>query len=251
MADGVLIVTGGGRGIGAATARLAATAGYFVVVNFVRDARAADAVVAAIAAAGGAAASVQADVSVESDVIRLFETADRHGPLTGLVNNAGIIDRAERLDQMSLERMRRIFDVNTLSSMLCAREAVKRMSTANGGDGGSIVNVSSSAAITGAPGQYVDYAAAKAAIEGFTVGLGRELAREGVRVNAVRPGIIDTEIHASGGDPGRLERIKDQLPMRRVGVPEEIAAAILWLLSDAASYTTGAILDVSGGRSVP
>lgn len=250
MADRVLIVTGGSRGIGAATSRLAAASGYTVAVNYASDATRAEALVAEIEVAGGRATAIRADIGVEADVVRLFDEAERLGPLRGLVNNAGIVDVVARVDEMSFERLRRMFDVNTLGTIVCAREAVRRMSTRYGRDGGAIVNVSSASAKLGSPFQYVDYAAAKAAVEGFTVGLAREVVDEGIRVNAVRPGIIDTEIHASGGDPDRVARVSSQLPMKRVGLPEEVAQAILWLLSDASSYTTGAILDVSGGRAV-
>jgi len=246
----VLIVTGGSRGIGAAVCRLAAAAGYAVVVNYVNDVSAADQVVAAIEAEGGRATAVRGDVSREADVLGLFAQSDRLGALAGLVNNAGVVDRPARVDEIGFDRMRRMFDVNVLGSFLCAREAVKRLSTRHGGQGGTIVNLSSASAKIGAPGQYVDYAAAKGAIDSFTVGLAREVASEGVRVNAVRPGIIDTEIHASGGLPDRVAAIRDQLPMKREGTAEEVAHAVLWLLSDQASYVTGAILDVSGGRSV-
>jgi len=250
VAEGVLIVTGGSRGIGAATSRLAAAAGYTVLVNYASDAATAEALVGEIRAAGGSAEAARADVGAEADVLGLFAAADRLGRLAGLVNNAGIVDRVARVDEMSVARMRRMFDINTIGTMVCAREAVKRMSTRHGGEGGVIVNVSSASARLGSPDQYVDYAAAKGAVETFTVGLGREVVREGIRVNAVRPGIIDTEIHASGGVPDRVARVSEQMPMRRVGRPEEVAAAILWLLSDASSYTTGAIIDVSGGRAV-
>ncbi|WP_018699364.1 SDR family oxidoreductase [Amorphus coralli] len=250
MADGVLIVTGGSRGIGAATSRLAAASGYAVVINYASDAATAGSLVSEIVAAGGRAAAVQADIGVEADVVRLFEEADQLGPLRGLVNNAGIVDLAARVDAMSFDRLRRMFDVNALGPIVCSREAVRRMSTGSGGQGGAIVNVSSASAKLGSPGKYVDYAAAKAAVEGFTVGLALEVIGEGIRVNGVRPGIIDTDIHASGGDPDRVVRVAGQLPMKRVGLPEEVAQAILWLLSDASSYTTGAILDVSGGRAV-
>jgi NAD(P)-dependent dehydrogenase (short-subunit alcohol dehydrogenase family) len=250
VAEGVLIVTGGSRGIGAATSRLAAKAGYSVLVNYARDAATAEALAGDIRTAGGNAMAVRADVGVEADVLALFEAADRFGRLAGLVNNAGVVDLLSRVDEMSVERMRRMFEINTIGTMVCAREAVKRMSTRHGGQGGAIVNVSSASAKLGSPAQYVDYAAAKGAVEAFTVGLGREVVQEGIRVNAVRPGIIDTDIHASGGDPDRVARVSGQMPMRRVGRPEEVAAAILWLLSDASSYTTGAIIDVSGGRAV-
>jgi NAD(P)-dependent dehydrogenase (short-subunit alcohol dehydrogenase family) len=240
----VMIITGGGRGIGAATARLAAQRGYTVCVNYARDRASADALAREI---GGIA--VQADVAVQSQVLRLFEETDRKlGKLSVLVNNAGIVDRAARVDELSLERIERMFAVNVTGSILCAREAVKRMSTRHGGKGGSIVNLSSVAAKVGAPGQYVDYAAAKGAIDVFTLGLSKEVGGEGIRVNAVRPGVIKTEIHASGGEPGRAERIGATAPLGRAGEAEEIANAILWLASDEASYVSGAILDVSGGR---
>lgn len=240
----VMIITGGGRGIGAATARLAARQGYKVCVNYARDRASAESLAREI---GGIA--VQADVAVESQVTNLFEETDRKlGKLTVLVNNAGIVDRAARVDELTLARIERMFAVNVTGSILCAREAVKRMSTRHGGQGGSIINLSSIAAKLGAPGQYVDYAAAKGAIDVFTVGLSKEVGAEGIRVNAVRPGVIKTEIHASGGEPGRAERIGATAPLGRAGEPEEIAHAILWLASDEATYVSGAILDVSGGR---
>jgi len=245
----VMIVTGGGRGIGAATARLAASRGCAVAVNYVRDAESADALVAGIAAQGGRALAVQADVSREDEVARLFAEVDaRLGVPSALVNSAGIVDRTARVDEMHEERLLRMFGVNVVGSMLCAAAAVRRMSTAHGGGGGSIVNVSSAAARHGSPGEYVDYAASKGAIDTFTLGLAREVAREGVRVNAVRPGIIATDIHASGGDPARAERMGPSLPMGRAGTADEVARAIVWLASGEASYCTGAILDVSGGR---
>ena len=240
----VMIITGGGRGIGAATARLAARQGYKVCVNYARDRASAESLARAI---GGIA--VQADVAVESQVMNLFQETDRKlGKLSVLVNNAGIVDRAARVDELSLARIERMLAVNVTGSMLCAREAVKRMSTRHGGRGGSIINLSSIAAKLGAPGQYVDYAAAKGAIDVFTIGLSKEVGAEGIRVNAVRPGVIKTEIHASGGEPGRAERIGATAPLGRAGEPEEIAHAILWLASDEATYVSGAILDVSGGR---
>jgi len=245
---GTAVVTGGGRGIGAATARLAAEHGYAVCVNYLRDAASASNVVAQIEQAGGRAAAVQGDVALEADVIRLFDQAATLGTVTALVNNAGILERQTRLDDMDAGRFTRVFATNITGSFLCAREAVRRMSTRHGGGGGGIVNVSSMAARLGAPGEYVDYAASKGAIDTLTVGLAREVAEEGIRVNAVRPGVIRTGIHASGGEPGRVERVKLAVPMKRGGEPEEVARAILWFLSDEASYSTGAFIDVSGGR---
>ena len=245
----VLLVTGGSRGIGAATALLAARQGWAVAVNYTANSLAADEVVRAIRAEGGAAITVQADVADEAQVLRMFEQVDaQFGRLTGLVNNAGVVDVTARVDEMSVARWRRMFDINVIGSMLCAREAVRRMSTHHGGEGGAIVNVSSAASRLGSPGQYVDYAAAKGAIDAFTIGLAKEVAAEGVRVNAVRPGLIETEIHASGGLPNRVNDLKHQVPMQRGGTADEVAQAIVWLLSDAASYTTMSLLDVSGGR---
>lgn len=247
--DKVLLVTGGGRGIGAATARLAAQAGWAVAVNYTANSLAADEVVRAIRAEGGQAMSVRADVADEAQVMAMFERIDaKFGRLSGLVNNAGVVDVSARIDQMDVARWRRMFDINVLGSFLCAREAVRRMSTRHGGEGGAIVNVSSAAARLGAPGQYVDYAAAKAAIDAFTIGLAKEIGGEGIRVNAVRPGLIETDIHASGGLPNRVRDLQHQVPMGRGGRADEVAQAIVWLLSDAASYTTMALLDVSGGR---
>jgi NAD(P)-dependent dehydrogenase (short-subunit alcohol dehydrogenase family) len=246
---GVLLVTGGSRGIGAATALLAASQGWAVAVNYRSNSLAADAVVRRIRADGGRAMTVRADVALEADVLRMFEQVDaKLGPLSGLVNNAGVVDVACRLADMTAARLHRQWATNVLGSQLCAREAVRRMSTRHGGEGGAIVNVSSVAAVLGAGGQYVDYAACKGAIDTFTVGLAREVAAEGIRVNAVRPGIIDTDIHASGGQPDRAQRLASTIPMQRPGQPDEIAQAILWLLGSAASYTTGALLDVTGGR---
>lgn len=244
-----VLITGASRGIGAATARIAAARGYHVCVNYRSDARAANEVVAQIKANGGSAFATQADVSLESDVLRLFETLDRKiGPLSALVNNAGTLERQMRVEEMSAERIQRVFATNVIGAMLCAREAVKRMSTKHGGSGGAIVNVSSMAARLGSPNEYVDYAASKGAIDTFTVGLAKEVAAEGIRVNAVRPGLIYTDMHASGGEPGRVDRLKASLPMQRGGEPEEVARAILWLLSDEASFVTGTFIDVSGGR---
>lgn len=249
MTAGAMLITGGSRGIGAAAARLAAAAGWRVAINYVANADAAEALVAEIAQRGGDAFSVRGDVGEESDVLAMFEAVDaRFGRLDALVNNAGVVDRKARVDEMSTERLTRMMRVNVIGSMLCAREAVKRMSTKHGGTGGAIVNLSSVAAELGAPGEYVDYAASKGAIDSFTTGLAREVATEGIRVNAVRPGIIDTEIHVSGGQPDRVAAMRAVVPMRREGTAEEVARAILWLLSDEASYTTGAILNVSGGR---
>jgi NAD(P)-dependent dehydrogenase (short-subunit alcohol dehydrogenase family) len=245
----VLVVTGGGRGIGAASARLAAQRGYAVCVNYLRDESAAQNLKNEIERSGGKAIAVAADVSSEADVVRLFETTDRAlGRVTALVNNAGIVDRGARVEQMTAERLTRMFAINVNGSFLCAREAIKRMSTRHGGLGGVIVNLSSIAAKLGGSGEYVDYAASKGAIDTFTVGLAREVGPEGIRVNGVRPGIIRTEIHMASGDPGRVDRIGPMAPLGRAGDAEEVARAILWLLSDEASYTSGAIVDVSGGR---
>ena len=245
---GVVVVTGGGRGIGAATARLAAARGWHVCVNFRNDARAAEGVVAAIADAGGHGFAVQGDISQEADVLRLFERAAAAGTVTSLVNNAGILERQTRLDDMEAARFERVFAINITGAFLCAREAVRRMSTRHGGRGGAIVNVSSMASRLGSPGEYIDYAASKGAIDTLTIGLSKEVADEGIRVNAVRPGVIRTDIHASGGEPGRVDRVKSMVPMKRGGEPEEVANAIVWLLSEESSYCTGTFIDVSGGR---
>ncbi len=247
--SGVMIVTGGGRGIGAATARLAAARGYAVCVNYAKRRESAESVVAEIARGGGRAIAVQADISAESEVARMFATVDRElGTVTVLVNNAGTIEKQARLADIDAARIARMFATNVTGSFLCAKEAVRRMSTKQGGAGGAIVNVSSAASRIGGGGEYVDYAASKGAIDTFTMGLAKEVATEGIRVNAVRPGIIYTEIHASGGEPGRVDRMKAFVPMARGGQPEEVATAILWLASDEASYITATILDVAGGR---
>ena len=244
-----VLVTGGGRGIGAATSLLCAQQGWAVAVNYASGAAPAAALVAQIRAAGGTALAVQADVSDEAQVLAMFATLERElPPLGALVNNAGVVDVQARVDVMSLQRWQRMFAINVFGSFLCAREAVKRLSTKHGGRGGAIVNLSSAASRLGAPGQYVDYAAAKGAIDVFTLGLAKEVALEGIRVNAVRPGIIDTEIHASGGLPDRAKQMAPLVPMQRAGSAEEVAQAIVWLLSDASSYTTGSIVDVTGGR---
>jgi len=245
----VLLVTGGGRGIGAATARLAASQGWAVAVNYTANSLAADEVVRGIRELGGTAITAKADVADEAQVLAMFQKIDaKLGRLTGLVNNAGVVDVSARVDEMSVARWRRMFDINVIGSMLCAREAVRRMSTKHGGEGGAIVNVSSAASRLGSPGQYVDYAAAKGAIDAFTIGLAKEVAAEGIRVNAVRPGLIETEIHASGGLPTRVRDLQHLVPMQRGGTADEVAQAIVWLLSSAASYTTMSLLDVSGGR---
>lgn len=246
---GTAIITGGSRGIGAAAARRAALAGYRVAINYRERADEAARLVNEIAAAGGSAMAVGADIADEADVLRLFAEAERRfGPVTALVNNAGIVGPALRVDAVTVERLERMFRVNVIGAIVAAREAVKRMSTRHGGSGGAIVNLSSAAARIGGSGEYVDYAATKGAIDTFTLGLAREVAEEGIRVNAIRPGPIYTDIHASGGEPARVERLKSAIPMKRGGTADEVAAAIVWLLSDEASYCTGAILDVSGGR---
>ena len=249
MDSKIMIITGGSRGIGAAVAHLAAIRGYAVCIAYLRNQSAAEEVANAIRNSGKQALAVRCDVAVESDVVRLFETVDRElGRVTALVNNAGILERQMRVEDMDAARLNRILAANVTGSFLCAREAVRRMSMRHGGSGGAIVNVSSVAARLGGPNEYVDYAASKGAIDTLTVGLAKEVATEGIRVNAVRPGVIYTEIHASGGEPGRVDRVKDAVPMKRGGEALEVANAILWLLSEEASYTTGAILDVAGGR---
>ena len=245
----VILITGGGRGIGAATARLAGERGYAVCVNYRKNRDAADGVVSEIRSSGGTALAVGADVASESDVVRLFETVDVElGPLSALVNNAGILEKQTRVESIDAARIDRVFGTNVRGAFLCAREAVRRMSSTHGGAGGAIVNVSSRAAQLGAPGEYVDYAASKAALDAMTIGLAREVAAEGIRVNGVRAGIIYTDIHTAGGEPGRVDRLGPTLPMRRGGDAIEVARAILWLLSDEASYSTGAFIDVAGGR---
>ena len=244
-----VLVTGGSRGIGAATAWACAQQGWSVAVNYASDRSAAERIVERILATGGVARAIQADVADEAQVLRLFATIDAEmAPLGGLVNNAGVIDLPGRVDETTVERLERMFRINVIGSFVCAREAVRRLSTRHGGAGGAIVNLSSAAARLGAPGQYVDYAAAKGGIDVFTLGLAKEVATEGIRVNAVRPGIIETDIHASGGQPDRAREMAPLVPMQRAGSAEEVAEAIVWLLSDASSYTTGAVIDVTGGR---
>ncbi len=245
----VVLITGGSRGIGAATALLAAQRGYAVAVNYTANSLAADEVVRQIRAGGGTAMAVQADVGVEADIMRLFKQVDaKLGRLAALINNAGVVDVGARVDEMTAARLQRMFTINIVGSFLCAREAVRRMSTKHGGAGGAIVNISSAAARMGGGGQYVDYAASKGAIETFTLGLAKEVALEGIRVNAVRPGIIETDIHASGGQPDRAKQMAPMVPMQRAGTAHEVAKAVIWLMTDESSYTTGSFVDVTGGR---
>lgn len=244
----VAVITGGSRGIGRATALAAASRGYRVCIGYASNETAAREVVGAIEAGNGKAMAVRCDVASEADILALFKAADDFGPLGALVNNAGVVDVSARLDGMSADRLHRMMTINIVGSMLCAREAVKRMSTRHGGNGGVIINLSSVAAKLGSPNTYVDYAASKGAIDTFTLGLALEVANEGIRVAGIRPGLIDTEIHASGGEPDRAHRLSKNVPMQRVGTADEIANAVVWLMSDEASYVTGSILDVSGGR---
>ncbi len=245
----IMLITGASRGIGAATARLAARQGYDLLLGYRRQAAAVEALVKEIAAAGGRARAVQVDVGGEDDVLRLFAELDRHyGRLDVLVNNAGMLEPQMRLEQMDVGRWQRVLTTNVVGTFLCCREAIRRMSRHQGGDGGAIVNLSSMAARLGSPNEYIDYAAAKGAVDSLTIGLAREVADDGIRVNAVRPGLIDTDIHAAGGEPGRIERLKGGVPLQRGGTPEEVAEAILWLASEQASYCTGTFIDVSGGR---
>lgn len=247
--ENVIVITGGSRGIGAATAYLAAERGYGVCVNYRRNHGAAKAVVETIRQQGGRGVAIAADIASEADIITLFNTVDNQlGPVTALVNNAGILEQQMRVESLDAARLNRVFTTNITGAFLCAREAVKRMSTKHGGSGGAIVNVSSVAARLGAPGEYVDYAASKGAMDAMTIGLAKEVADEGIRVNAVRPGFIYTDIHGDGGEPNRVDRVKKNLPMKRGGHPKEVAQAILWLLSSEASYTTGTFIEVAGGR---
>ena len=243
----ILIVTGGSRGIGAATARLAAAEGYDVCISYLQNQEAAKRVVSEIQKVGRTAIAVRTNVAIETEVVRLFNEVDKIGCVTALVNNVGILEPQTRVESIDAARLARVFSTNVIGSFLCAREAIKRMSTRRGGSGGSIVNVSSGASKSGSPNEYVDYAASKGAIDTMTLGLAKEVAKEGIRVNAVRPGFIHTDIHASGGEPNRIERIKSAIPLQRGGQAEEAAQAILWLLSDRASFTTGSFIDVTGG----
>ncbi len=249
MAPPIMLVTGGSRGIGAATAVMAASRGWRVAISYQSNAAAAEAVVQQVRDAGGIAIAVQADVGVEADVLRLFDTVDAQmGRLSVLINNAGMLEQQTRLDQMTLDRWQRVFSANVFGSFLCAKQAVLRMSARHGGEGGSIVNVSSAAARIGSPNEFIDYAAAKGAVDSMTIGLAKEVAAEGIRVNAVRPGLIYTDIHALAGEPGRVDRAKAGVPMQRGGTAEEVAEAIVWLASEQSSYVTGTLLDVTGGR---
>lgn len=249
MTDKLIVITGGSRGIGAATARLAASQGYTVCINYLQQAQVAHSLVASIQSAGGKALALQADVAQEDAVLRMFEQIDALGlRLHALVNNAGILEGQMRVQDMTAQRINRVLATNVTGSFLCAREAVLRMSTLRGGQGGAIVNLSSRAAVLGAPGEYVDYAASKAAVDAMTIGLSKEVAAEGIRVNAVRPGLIKTDIHASGGEPARVQRLQSFVPMQRGGEAAEVAQAVMWLVSDQASYTTGSFVDVAGGR---
>ncbi len=249
MSQPIMLVTGGSRGIGAATALIAAARGWRVALSYQSNAAAADAVVQTIRAAGGTAIAVQADVGIEADVLRLFKTVDEQlGTLAVLINNAGMLEQQTRLDQMALDRWQRVFSANVFGSFLCAKQAVLRMSTKYGGSGGSIVNVSSAAARLGSPNEFIDYASAKGAVDSLTLGLSKEVAAEGIRVNAIRPGLIYTDIHTLAGEPGRVDRAKAGVPMQRGGTADEVAEAIIWLASEQASYVTGVLLDVTGGR---
>lgn len=248
MTKGVVVVTGSSRGIGRACALLAAERGYQVVVNYASNVEAATEVVSTIIAAGGQAVACRGDVSVEADIEHIFAAADRMGTLTGLIANAGVVSRSGRVEDYTIERLQTIVAVNVVGTILCCREAVKRMSTKRGGKGGAIVAISSVASLLGSPNEYVDYAATKGAVDSFTIGLAKEVAMEGIRVNAVRPGMVTTDIHEASGDPGRVERIRPSIPMQRIGDPEEIARAALWLLSEEASYCTGTFITASGGR---
>ncbi|HEX7692284.1 MAG TPA: SDR family oxidoreductase [Sediminibacterium sp.] len=244
-----MIITGASRGIGAATARLAAEQGFAIIVNYQKNRAAAEKVVADILSRGGKAAAVQADISKEEDILRLFSETDRlFGNLQSLINNAGILEKQMRLEEMEVSRLNRIFSANITGQLICAREAIKRMSIKHGGLGGTIVNVSSIAARTGAPNEYIDYAVSKGAIDTFTIGLSKEVADDGIRVNCVRPAFIYTDIHADGGEPGRVDRIKENIPMKRGGTAQEVAEAILWLASEKSSYSTGTFIDITGGR---
>ncbi len=249
MTQPIMLVTGGSRGIGAATALIAASRGWRIALSYQSNAAAADEVVGKIRAAGGTAIAVQADVGVEADVLRLFRTVDEQlGTLSVLINNAGMLEQQTRLDQMELDRWQRVFSANVFGSFLCAKQAVLRMSTKYGGQGGSIVNVSSAAARLGSPNEFIDYASAKGAVDSMTLGLSKEVAAEGIRVNAIRPGLIYTDIHSLAGEPGRVDRAKAGVPMQRGGTAEEVAEAIVWLASEHASYVTGVLMDVTGGR---